>query len=279
MKRFLIRLALFVTVFPGLLFLVFWDVYYHLPVVFLVVLASVVGASEMSRILEVCGFPTNRFFTPILGALFPILAYLEIWKVLTTAQSLTLIALMVLLLFSRYVFAQRTVSIQNIILKVTGNLSILFYPSFFSYFIVRLTAYRQSSWYLLAFLLITFGNDAMAYVVGNLLGKKGVLKVSPNKSLAGFVGGFAVSPLILLGLAKWKPDLFPDWRGALLFGSLVGLAAILGDLFESALKRSANIKDSGSVIPGRGGMLDSIDSLLFAAPVYFVYLELVGSKF
>ncbi len=278
MKRFLIRLALFLTVFPALLFLVFWDVYFHLPVVLLVVLASVIGASEMSRILEVRGFPVNRFFTPVLGALFPILSYLEIWQILTTAQSLTVIALMILVLFSRYVFAQRTLSIHNIVLKVTGNLSILFYPSFFSYFIIRLTAYQESSWYLLVFLLVTFGNDAMAYAVGNLLGKKGVLKVSPNKSLAGFAGGFLVSVAILAGMSLWRPDLFPRWEGALVFGSLVGIAAIFGDLFESALKRSANIKDSGSVIPGRGGMLDSIDSLLFAAPVYYLYLEMIASK-
>lgn len=278
MRRFLVRLALFLTVFPALLFLVFWDVWNHLPVVVLVTVASVIGAAEMSRVLEVRGFPTNKFFTPILGALFPILAYLEVRGLLTTAQSLTVTALMLMALFSRHVFANRAASIHLIVEKVTGNLSILLYPAFFCYFLVRLVAYTNSSWYLLVFLLATFGNDAMAYVIGNLFGRKGVLKVSPNKSLAGFFGGFLISPGVLGGAAVLRPDLFSGPSLAIAFGSAVGVAAILGDLFESALKRSAGVKDSGHVVPGRGGMLDSIDSLLFAAPVYIVYLETMGVR-
>ena len=67
-----------------------------------------------------------------------------------------------------------------------------------------------------------------------------------------------------------RPDIIPGPRGLhVLFGALVGASAIVGDLVESGFKRSASVKDSGQVIPGRGGLLDSIDSALFAAPFFF----------
>ena len=278
MKRFLIRLILFVTVFPALLVLVFWDVYFHLPAALLVILVSSIGASEISWILNVRGFPSNRYLVPVLGAMFPILAYLELWKLLSTSQVLMIVALVTILISSRFIFAQRDQFVHDILLRVVANFSILIYPSFFSYFMIHLMKFENSSFYLMVFLLATFGNDAMAYVFGNLFGKRGALKISPNKSIAGFMGGFLVSPIVLLVCAHLWPHLFGTWVNALSFGSLAGLATILGDLFESALKRSASVKDSGNVIPGRGGMMDSIDSLLFAAPVFYYYLEFIGAK-
>jgi phosphatidate cytidylyltransferase len=106
-----------------------------------------------------------------------------------------------------------------------------------------------------------------------------VIAASPNKSIAGFIGGFAASILISLGAALVFPGVFqsakmPVIPAALILGLGTGLAAALGDLTESVLKRSAGIKDSGTLIPGRGGVLDSIDSIALAAPVFYCLYRL-----
>ncbi len=275
MKRFLARLLLFFTVFPALMFVVFWDFQLHLVINILIVWASIVGAQEMAGILEIKGFPINRFLTPLFGALLPVFGYAEKAGWLEQGHFFTIIALLIIIVFSRHVFAYRTPSLESIVHKVTGNLAILIYPGLFSYFLVKISSFPQASLYLLVFLLVTLGNDAGAYVAGNLFGRKSkvLLRVSPNKSLAGFIGGLIISPVILCTAAYLRPDVFGSMVYAGVFGTAVGLATILGDLFESALKRSSGLKDSGTAIPGRGGMLDSIDSLLFAAPVYFLYLD------
>ncbi|MDR0387105.1 MAG: phosphatidate cytidylyltransferase, partial [Treponema sp.] len=103
---------------------------------------------------------------------------------------------------------------------------------------------------------------------------RGIIPASPNKSVAGFIGGFTGSILIGLGAAWFFPAAFSStvmpslWAGVIL-GFVSAAAASLGDLAESVMKRSSSIKDSGGLIPGRGGVLDSIDSIAMAAPVYY----------
>ncbi len=127
--------------------------------------------------------------------------------------------------------------------------------------------------------LLVFGNDTFAYIFGMLLGKKSrnILSVSPNKSLVGFIGGGVMT--IVLSLL-WT-QLFPSLKAliapyqALLLGLIVAIAGNLGDLIESVFKRGANVKDSGTIILGRGGLLDSIDSLLAVTPLFYLFLRLV----
>ena len=103
------------------------------------------------------------------------------------------------------------------------------------------------------------------------------MAVSPNKSLAGFAGGLLGSLLAALISYYLFPRAGIGSLAALLFtGLCVGVTVILGDLVESALKRSAGVKDSSSFIPGRGGILDSFDSLLFSAPLFIALASLWG---
>jgi phosphatidate cytidylyltransferase len=130
---------------------------------------------------------------------------------------------------------------------------------------------------ILVFLLMVFANDSLAWAAGMLFGKgnRGIIAASPNKSIAGFIGGLIAAVLAGIGGAYFLPGAFvsrylhPVFAGGLL-GFLTGAAGSLGDLAESALKRSSGIKDSGALIPGRGGVLDSIDSVALAAPVFYV---------
>ena len=121
---------------------------------------------------------------------------------------------------------------------------------------------------LVLFLLFTTQfNDVCQYVWGKLLGRhKIVPKVSPNKTWEGFVGG--VASAVLLGTLLWWATPFNPWQSALM-SLAITMMGFFGGLTMSAIKRDRGVKDYGTLIPGHGGMLDRIDSLCFAAPVFF----------
>jgi phosphatidate cytidylyltransferase len=125
-------------------------------------------------------------------------------------------------------------------------------------------------------LLVVWGYDTGAYLTGRWAGRRHLVDhISPSKTVEGLVGGLVVATLgagigaALIGLDAWHP---------LVIGPVVGLAAQGGDLAESMLKRSAGRKESGFVVPGHGGVLDRIDSFLFAAPVLAGYAVLVTGR-
>ena len=124
-------------------------------------------------------------------------------------------------------------------------------------------------------LLTVMVSDTAQYYSGRWFGRRPLAAaISPKKTIEGAVGGFVFGAIILtVAGAWWLPGIPPAFR-ALLGVAIVALG-IVGDLFESMLKRSAGVKDSSALIPGHGGVLDRIDALLFAAPIYYVVLKYV----
>jgi len=116
-------------------------------------------------------------------------------------------------------------------------------------------------------------SDTAQYYTGRTLGRTPLAPLrSPKKTREGAIGGFVIAPLFLAVAGPyWLPDFPWYWHASLGFGIVV--AGIIGDLFESMLKRAADMKDSGTLIPGHGGVLDRIDALLFAAPVFYFFLR------
>lgn len=121
-------------------------------------------------------------------------------------------------------------------------------------------------------LLVTWAGDAVAYYVGKTWGSRPLAsRLSPNKTIEGFLGSLVAAPLIAwLGHLWFLPAVTPV--DCLILGMLFTILGLLGDLSESALKRYAGVKDSGALIPGHGGMLDRVDSLLLNAPVFYYYM-------
>lgn len=115
-------------------------------------------------------------------------------------------------------------------------------------------------------------SDTAQYYAGRAFGRRPLAAtISPKKTVEGAVGGLVVAPLILVALSRaWLP--WASTPVVAIAGVLIVVAGISGDLFESALKRAAGAKDSGTLIPGHGGVLDRIDALLFAAPVFHLLL-------
>lgn len=121
-------------------------------------------------------------------------------------------------------------------------------------------------------LFLVMASDSAAYFVGRSLGRHKLYPaVSPKKTIEGSCGGLVGG---ILGLWIFSVLFFPQLRmiDILLLGAVIGLFSQVGDLFESLLKRSFGVKDSGSLIPGHGGLLDRLDSLLFAFPVAYYYV-------
>ena len=125
---------------------------------------------------------------------------------------------------------------------------------------------------LLAIFIFIWVNDTGAYLVGSRWGKRRLApNISPKKSVEGSIGGLL---LVLLSAVVLRLLLFPElsWLRILLIATVVAVFGTIGDLFESSLKRQAGVKDSGKLIPGHGGILDRIDSLLLAVPAVYLLL-------
>ena len=121
--------------------------------------------------------------------------------------------------------------------------------------------------------------DVGALVIGSKLGKHPLLPaVSPNKSIEGCVGGLCFSIVTALLCRHFLPE-FPQfaWMHIAAMGAFFGALGQIGDLSELMIKRDCNVKDSGKFLPGLGGVLDLIDSLLFSAPAFYLYISSVLS--
>ena len=156
--------------------------------------------------------------------------------------------------------------------RLSSGFFVILYPGYLVVFLSLLTQWQNAGAIICTLFLMVFGCDSFAWLFGILLGKgnRGVLPASPNKSVAGFIGGYAGSIAgCLVGRFLW-PDAFPGaiWK-LIAVAVCIATAAIIGDIAESILKRSGGLKDSGAVMPGRGGILDTIDSVLLSSPVFY----------
>jgi len=167
---------------------------------------------------------------------------------------------------------------DNVINRLAGCFSVIIYPGVFMSWLVKMSVWGISGSILL-FMLIAFANDSAAWLAGSLLGakNKGIFPASPNKSIAGFIGGLIGALIISTGAVFLTPSVFQgniNFVKVIILGVITAIFGSLGDLAESAIKRSADVKDSGNLMLGRGGILDSIDSIAFSAPVYFLLFNL-----
>jgi len=131
-------------------------------------------------------------------------------------------------------------------------------------------------WLIFFLLLVTWASDTGAYLVGTLYGRHRLAPtISPKKTVEGLVGGL-IAAIIAGYAARWW--FLPELSGldCLVLTTLLTITGLWGDLTESAIKRSVGMKDSGRMLPGHGGMLDRLDSLLFTAPVFYYYVTMVS---
>jgi len=271
------RLLLFFLAIPLLILLILYlPQYNHLGVIVLLIAVGVICGFEMRAMLSGISKPLPRWAALIPG-LSPLLAWAINMGFIPELTASALFVAAIIWAFSDAVFVGKAEFTQGIT-RVGTRLLIIIYPGWLLWWVSRLTWYDNAHIVIIIFMLTVFLNDSHAWFFGVLFGKhRNIVAVSPNKSLEGFLGGILTSVAVILISAHFFPEILPHpmWQ-LIIFGLVAAFTTTIGDLVESALKRAAGVKDSGHVIPGRGGMLDSIDSVLFTAPVFILFLQMAA---
>ena len=253
----------------------------HLALNILVILVSSGGALEFNHILKKKNLLLSVPEAAVLGALVPAAMVVSVsFHVDAQLVPALVISGAAWLLVSKVLSSAER--LEHYSGRIAAGFSVMIYPGFFMIWLVRMTIFPEAEMVILVFLLTVLINDALAWTAGTLFGRgnQGIVPASLNKSIAGFAGGIAASTGAgiagaLLVPGAFVPDCLPALPSGAILGFLSGLAACLGDLCESCLKRSSGFKDSGFIMPGRGGILDSIDSIALAAPVFYTVYRIL----
>ena len=274
--KFWPRLATFAVGIPAFAALIFLLPHlHHLAFNLLATAAALAGGLELSALLAHKGLPHARAGA-WLGALLPAAAYLELESLLPAGSLWAVLLILIGGALAATVLARRTEQLEPMLPRAAATLLLVLYPGLFMSFVVRLSGLPQAGLSLGFFFCLVFLNDTLAYLAGVLARGWSRLgwPVSPNKSAIGFACGLAGAAATAAVCRALFPEFLPvGYPIAVVFGLVIGVLTILGDLVESALKRSSGVKDSSSLIPGRGGVLDSIDSWLLAAPAYYLFFH------
>ena len=268
------------------------------PLAALLAMTSAVGAWEFFRIARSAGFNPLDDVGIVVAGLIPLIVYARFLRIYDPNRTISALSLGVLFLLGLLglVIWVRGVNGRPLGAVATTAFGAVYTGGMLSYgyairyhdyafapavlhIFGRLAHVSSGGLLLLLPVLLTWASDIGAYAVGRTMGKRKLIPaVSPGKTVEGAIGGLVASMLVawLYTRGVLHPAAQLDFRippfGVLIFGALVSIAAQVGDLAESLLKREAGIKDSSHIIPGHGGILDRFDSLLFVLPVSFVVL-------
>lgn len=196
---------------------------------------------------------------------------------LTTLVFAALYILCITGLFIYELYRKKEQPIHNIAFSLLGQVMVALPCS-----LINLIAVPDQIHWVFALFILIWLSDTGAYLVGCTLGKHKLFeRISPKKSWEGFFGGcaFAIGGSMLLWhlfTTVWPIGTNTTWWQWLIFAIIIIIFGTYGDLSESLLKRAANIKDSGNILPGHGGILDRFDSLLLCIPVVYIYLEILN---
>ena len=248
----------------------------HLAFAIVIFLAALFATQEMN---DMCGRKGKVSRVTYLAPLLPITQYILLYNAKDTSLTFYLFILLSAIVLLIQIFKGAKDNFDSSIDVAARSSLVLIYPGLLSTFLIDLLYLPDASAYILLFLALIFGSDSFAYFTGKAFGKnnKGIFKVSPNKSIAGFIGGTVLPGIVGMCAYFIWPEIFTFGAfGGFILGFIVAAFGSLGDLLESTIKRSADMQDSGVIIPGRGGILDSIDSILIGCPFFIIILHIMG---
>lgn len=271
------RLITFIIGIPLVLTLAFLPFYNHLFLNVLVLAFVFVSACEFYNICSKQAVLPPKYLLATVSLIIPAATY--VFSLFGINQDFVLWILIVelILFMGAECFTAKT--FENSLKKIGFTTLHLFYTSYLFSFLVRISTLPENANYFLGFFFIqVFLCDSCAWFFGVLFGKnnRGIIAASPNKSIVGFAGGIFGSVLFSVVFRLICADVltFPMWKVVVL-ALITSLSTIVGDLIESVFKRSSEFKDSGNFIPGRGGALDSVDSVIISAPVFIIAITLL----
>ena len=258
--------------FSGIIFVLFFltaILFSETSYVILISLFGIVAISELSKMTNFKGVITY--------ILFGLTLFLMLKRPNSYAISLILV---INILSSSYLIFQLFRKKEIIYTTEREKLGLTIRYLIFSFcFLILLPFHNQNytPYLMISVLVLIWVNDSFAFIVGKNFGKKKLfVSVSPKKTIEGFIGGFicALIAAYIISISRLNSTNFSltNW---FIIAAIVSIIGTIGDLVESKLKRQANIKDSGTIMPGHGGILDRLDSLLFAAPFVYLYINFI----
>jgi len=243
--------------------------------VMVVIALIAVGLYEFFTLVEKKSIPMYKYFGITLGIIIPLSIFSRFeltkgWEFLFISFAL---GVLFVLQFSRR-------ESTNAVLAISATMFGLFYIAWFFSFMIKLKILPYGTALVGFLLLVTKGADIGAFFVGRRFGRHALIPhISPKKTVEGALGGLAAAVAGALASRLFLPDLTAfSWCNLVLLGVVLGGLGLLGDLSESLIKRDCDTKDSGTVLPGVGGVMDVIDSLLFTAPAFYFYMTYYLSR-
>lgn len=228
----------------------------------------VIGLYEFFTMLEKKGISIYKYFGIAIGTIIPV-SVMSRFELTKKWELLFIVLTLLFLIVMQFKRRKNT----GVIVDISTTLFGILYISWLFSFLVKIRNLGQGTGLFVSILLITKLGDIGAYLIGSPFGKTPLIsRISPNKSVEGAVAGLVFS---VLGALISRPFLNLSYPHLVFMGIFMGVLGQLGDLSESLIKRDCQVKDSGNILPGMGGILDEIDSLLFSAPAFYFYMTIV----
>ena len=245
-----------------------------LTFVLLLLAITLGGEWEFYRLAKKAGTSPQRFVGLLAGFLMIVAAAAALHEILAI-PAVAMVAFMILipmpLIFELY--RKSATPMANVGITYAGVIYVALPMALLTFFPMMLGNGEWKPWSVILYIFIIWANDVFAYLFGITLGKHRLFeRISPKKSWEGFFGGLLGAMAMGFVAAKVLNANVAMWIGLALIAAITG---VFGDLVESLLKRSVDVKDSGSFIPGHGGWLDRFDALIFSVPFAFIYLVIV----
>lgn len=240
---------------------------------FIVMIIIGLGLYEFFNMISKKDIPVYKYFGIIVGCLLPVTTYLQLRK--TAEIEFMLITAVCLAVFLLQFTRRKT---EHALVGIATTMFAIFYISWFLSFMIKLRIHppleMNGSFLVLYLLIVTKSGDIAAYFFGTAFGKHQLIPhISPKKSIEGTIGGLIVSFTMAILFRGLLPSV--SMGHILVIGFLLSVLSQIGDLSESLIKRDCKVKDSGTIFPGLGGILDLVDSLLFTTPIFYFYLRLI----
>lgn len=240
-------------------------------VIYLLMLACLIEFARLANHNGIFPQKTIILFTGTVLFVIPSLVALE----LLSPLFLAFLPVLIMVFFVTEFFRDKPNALQNLAFSVLPMVYISIPLSMLVFLVSPLVTGSQPHWHLaFGFFIILWSDDTFAYLTGILIGKHKLFeKISPKKTWEGTIGGliFGLAAAYILSIFFTELSVL-QWLGAAL---IIAITGTLGDLSESLLKRNFDVKDAGTLLPGHGGVLDRVDSVLFSAPALFCYLVIL----
>ena len=239
----------------------------------LILFVTVGSMAEFFKLISKTGISPQRTISIVCGAIMVATNFFVALGIIDVKYFVINI-LPFAIIISVELYRKKENPFTNIAYSILGIMYIAIPMSVMCYIpVVRVDGVAQyAPMMIFTYMLLVWANDVGAYLVGVTMGKNKLFeRISPKKSWEGFWGGIIFAIATGWVMSNFEPIIGKYW---VLFSIIIAVSSVFGDLAESMLKRSVNIKDSGSIIPGHGGFLDRFDAMFVSAPILFVFLIL-----